>query len=432
MSDNRVLVAGTTADYIEVLVDRYANQLLFVTEPAERQAWIGPNPDKISEVLSPLNDETALIEAVKKHAHDNNINITGVVSFDCESLALASTIASALNLPSVPKEAILQCRSKYLSKEIWRKAGVGCPEAKLIYSEEEAVSFWKSLNSAAVIKPLSASGSELIFLCRDEKSCREAYKKIIEKLQQHSNRLYSENTQAGIDPRKVILMERCIGGDEYSADFILENNEVQIIRLAKKLMRKEGVWGTPLAYIMPADFPSEMKEEVLALELKRAAQSLGINRMIGMVDLRLENGKIYLIELSARSGGDCLPQLIEASSGFDILKAQLDFVQGKKVVLPPRSQWKKYVSVLFIADQAGLVKALDVKKIMDDPRTVSAELYYAAGHTVVLPPEDYETRRLGYVIIEPYLNQDIEKQCLDILGKLTLEMEQRVASVNLR
>ena len=421
----KILIIGTTADYIELLTERFPERLFFVTDTKERKEWKGPVPGTSLEVLVDLKDQEDIVGALTEHLRMHNIEPSGIVCFDCESLALAAIIAEKLKLPFSSLDSVMNCRSKYLSKSIWKANGIHCPESGLIRNEEEAICFFRSLNGPVVMKPLTGSGSELVLLCKDEESCRTAYKTIIGKLKNHhDNRMYSSrNMPAGENPQEDIVMERYLPGDEYSCDFIFKNGNATILRLAKKIINNDATFGAAAGYILKVDLPGKWNTKKLEERLQDAAKSLGLDRTIAMVDLKICDDEVFLLEITPRQGGDCLPFLIQASSGFDIFKATLDFAEGKQVFPPNGEQWEKIVGLPLIASQRGVLKTLDADFLIKDPRVVSCDFKRSIGNAIELPPEDYGSRILGYVIFRPDPDTGIEEQCRGISQKLVVEME---------
>lgn len=421
----KILVIGTTADYIELLIERFPERLFFVTDTKERKEWSGPVPGTSLEVPVDLKDQEDIVGALTEHLRMHNIEPSGIVCFDCESLALTAIIAKKLKLPFSSLDSVMNCRSKFLSKSIWKVNGIHCPDSELIRSEREAISFFKSLNGPAVLKPLTGSGSELVLLCEDEEACRTAYKTIIGKLKNHhDNRMYSRrNMPVGENPQEDIVMERYLPGDEYSCDFIFENGNATILRLAKKIINHDVTFGTVSAYVLKVDLPEKWNTKKLEARIQGAAKSLGLDRTIAMVDFKVCDDEVYFLEITPRQGGDCLPFLIQASSGFDIFKATLDFAEGKQVFPPSREQWEKIVGLPLIASQRGVLKTLDADFLINDSRVVSCNFKRSTGDTIELPPEDYGSRILGHVIFRPDSDAEIEEQCLGISRKLVIEME---------
>lgn len=421
----RVLVVGTTGDYVESLMESSSSEIVFLTDPQERSRWASFGKNVEVEVLCSLEDHELVIKTLKNHFSKYDISLSGIACFDCESLALASIIAKSFELPFPSLKSVIHCRSKYLSKKLWQEKKVSCPKVALIKSFDDVIRFFYKLNGPAVLKPLTGSGSELVFLCKDEKSCKEAYQCLCEKLTIHSNhRMYTaENMPKSADPHKIFVMEEYIGGEEYSCDFVIENKKVRIIRLVHKALDHKNVLGTVLSYVLPGELPASWDVEKLEGLLLEAALALGLKRTIAMVDFKIEKGDVYLIEMTPRPGGDCLPPLIYASSGFNMLTSAINFAKGEDVFIPKESQWKKMIGMHLVSTTKGTIKDINAKLINADKRVVSCFLKRKIGDKINLPPDDYDSRMLGYVIFKPKASPDDSSQCQQIAKKLVIQWE---------
>lgn len=425
----RIVVVGTTTDYFELLAARFKDKLIFLTDFQEKVNRRESRIDPSIEVLTDCEDYEASLNALKEHVRVYDITLSGVVCFDCESLALASVIASKFSLPFPTLEAVLNCRSKFKSKQIWQQNNIPCPSCALTRSQEAAATFKDLLGGPVVLKPLTGSGSELVFYCPDTKSCQSAFGLIKQKLSLPSNkRMYSLGYMPKEhDPRNVVVIEQFIGGDEYSCDFVLDNNKVKLIRFSKKIIRGDSTFGTVSAYILPASFPVGWDQNRLEARLLEASKCLGLNRTIAMVDLKFENNEFYLIELTPRLGGDCLPPLILASCGFDIFKVALDFSEGKDTYFPEFEFWTKSIGMHIIAQRQGILRKMDLSELSKDKRVVSFHLKRNPGDMIRLPPQDYDSRILGYILFKPDEESSIEDQCSVLLKKCVVEMEEHYA-----
>ncbi|MBF0531019.1 MAG: hypothetical protein HQK55_17485 [Deltaproteobacteria bacterium] len=173
-SFERVLVIGTTTDYIDFIDRRYPHRAIFVTDPAERLRGKEKSPDPSSEILVALEHPLTVFEEIRAHLTRHGLKPSGVACFDCESMYLSSLIAREFGLPYPSSEAILAGRSKFISKERWQRAGLDCPVGEQIEQSQEAADFRRRHNGKLVIKPLTGSGSELIFICTTDEACSDA------------------------------------------------------------------------------------------------------------------------------------------------------------------------------------------------------------------------------------------------------------------
>jgi biotin carboxylase len=419
----RALVVGTTADYIDLIESRFPGRSLFLTDARERASAHEAAPERSAEVLCDLTDAEGALAVLRDHLRDNRITLGGVTCFDCESLSLAARIAQSFALPYPSTEAVAACRSKLACKDHWRRAGLPCPDAGLVSSEDEALRFMERLGRPVVLKPLTGSGSELVFLCRDKEDCSRAFRTIEAQLAAHSDvRMYGGQA-GGEDFRRLFAIEEVIEGEEYSCDYLIENGRVEIIRIARKLPAPNQPIGTILAYLLPADLPPQIGVERFRGQLREAARAVGLERAICMLDFFVRGDEAFMIEIAPRPGGDCLPFLLRQSCGLDILGAALDFAERSPLAIPAPERWRRLAGVRLFAPQPGVIRSLDVTAIREDPRVLETHLKCAPGHRVILPPENYDSRILGHVIFTPRNADDIESECLDIASKLHIEME---------
>jgi biotin carboxylase len=427
MLDKRLLVVGTTSDYIDHIRMHYPGRALFVTDPAERAAAVEMAPGPPEELLCDLQDPARVREDLKAHLSRWRIEIGGVVCYDCESLGLAADLAKQFAAPFPAPAAVVASRNKFLSKQIWQKAAVPCPRTGVVRNLESALEFMERVAKPVVIKPLTGSGSELLFICDNRRDCSRAVDLIGRKLAAHPNvRMYQPEKCGTVkmDPQRDFVIEAFVDGREYSCDFMLDGDQVQIIRLAEKIPARDQAAGTTRAYVLPSRLPEPLKMDPFRLQLGNAARALGLKRALCMVDFIVhEEGVAYLLEMTPRPGGDCLPQTIFQSCGLDMLGLALDFAEGKPIALPAASSWVRLVGLRLIAKSGGRIKKIGDQALRRDSRVKELFLKRRPGQRVVLPPDDYESRLLGHLIFRPATADAIESECDALESKLIVEIE---------
>jgi len=426
MPDKRLLVVGTTSDYIDHIRTRYPGRALFVTDPHERAAAVERPPAPADELLCGLQNSRRVINELSKHLSRWQIEVCGVVCYDCESLGLAANLAMQFALHFPDPAAVSVSRNKFLSKQIWQKAAIPCPQTAVVRNLSDALKFMDRVSKPVIIKPLTGSGSELLFKCENHRDCSLAIELIGRKLAAHPNiRMYRPQRFGTVkmDPQHEFAIEAFIKGAEYSCDFMLESDQVEIIRLARKIPAGDQAVGTTRAYVLPSRLPESLQMDAFRLQLLNAARSLGLNRALCMVDFIVDEGVASLLEMTPRPGGDCLPQTIFQSCGLDMLGLALDFAEGKPIVLPAASNWAQMVGLRLMAKKSGIIQKIGDGTLRRDPRVKELRLKRRPGHRVLLPPDDYESRLLGHLIFKPASPQSIETECTELESKLNLEIE---------
>jgi len=413
----KILVVGTTPDYIQWIRQSCPDRALFITDPDIRQSAEEKNPDPGEEILIPLSDPGTILKALNHHLDLWEQAIDAIFCFDCESMELTALIAEQYNLDYPSRQAIQNCRDKYITKQIWQHHQIGCPKVSPVNSAADATAFFKTTRSGCVLKPLTGSGSELVFQCTRISDCGPAFKRIQKGLEKRRlNPLFQRSSSKKI----LMLAEERIVGPEYSCDFIVEKNRIQIIRMAKKIISPFKPFGTILGYMLPAFLPQGIDTDNFAGLLLKSATTLGIKKGLCMVDFMISDNKIRLIELSPRPGGDCLPHLLKACTNLDILKLSLDFAQNLPLDLNNTRSYPPYVGVRLHAEHPGILRKIEIGRLQEDKRVKNILLNKPPGHKINLPPNDYDSWHLGHIIIEPEGSRFPESQAITLSKKIEI------------
>ncbi len=425
MPSERVVVVGTTADYVEHIRSRYPERALFVTDRAERSRALEAAPASEEEVVADLTDEQAVLQALIAHLKRWKMRVAGVACFDCESMMLASAVAQTMKVPFPAVNVVAWCRNKYLTRQRWNDSTVPCPKSAIIRTSLEASAFLKQEGSPVVLKPLSGSGSELVFKCQDERECGWAFAQIQTRLARHANvRMYRNETcyPAGTNPHDALMVEEFLEGKEYSFDFLVDGARAEIIRVAEKIAADAHSFGTTLAYRVPGVLPDRLSRGRLENVFQKAAQAVGVDRAVCMADVIVNDHGLFLLELSPRPGGDCLPPLIFQSCGLDMLGLSLDVAEGRAVTVPAQEQWTPMVGVRVLADKAGVVRSIDDAALRQDGRARECSYKARPGYRIILPPDDYDSRVLGHIIFEPNRERYWQDQCFEVLKDVRVDI----------
>jgi biotin carboxylase len=427
MPDQRILVVGTTADYIDAIRCRFPKTAVFLTDYDQRTTATEPIPEPDEEILADLNDFGSARDALLRFMAQRKINLCGICCFDCESLELSAYLAGNLGLRFSSVKSVLRCRNKFISKKYWSQSGISCPRAIIVNDNAQLENALDFFSGSVVLKPLTGSGSELIYRCDTPVEAKSAFQIIRRQLAVHPDKRMYGKTDApnsALFGRRDLVVEEFIDGKEFSCDFILNEGRLDVIRLASKISDPQQSFGTTLAYVVPGQgFLSEHREPLRKL-LYGGARALGLESAICMADVMVAKNTLYLLELTPRLGGDCLPQLIMDSSGLDGIALVLHFSAGRPYPIPKKNEWKTRVGLRILASDTGEVEEVDVREVLEDQRVVSYQLKAFPGYQIELPPKDYDSRILGHVIFRPDNSSPIEFQCRSLLSKCHIKIRK--------
>ena len=414
MHQDPVLVVGTTPDYVAKIDDTYPDAALFITDTRFREDHLLKKIKPSAILFSPLDSFDETIQTVVQHLSACHVKAKGIACFDCESLVLASRLARHLGRPFPPPEAIVRSRNKYEARKTWREAGILSPCAIMASDLKETMDFFRSVGKDIVLKPLSGSGSELVFHCGNEEQVRESVGIMKTQLpRRRSNPLFTLSPDpfsghTSVDPCRSWIAEEFITGCEFSCDFVLQKDQVIILRETGKIKATDQTFGSVLAYTFPPQYPQGFSLDYLCQVLKMAAESLGYSWGHFMVDYIIHDNFPYIIEMTPRPGGDSIPDLIKIATGRDLLGMHMDIMSGRPIPANGLSKSSQtFFSVNIYAKEEGCITRLDTSRIISQPWVRSLFLKKDVGDRIKLPPDDYDNRLIGYCVITQQHDGDV-------------------------
>lgn len=415
MSAPKVLVVGTTGDYVAELEAQLPGRLIFLTDLAERARSAFPEPEH--EILADLRDAGAAKAALERHLPLHACGLSGLTCYDCESLPLAAMLAQASGLAFPGPEVIAACREKYQAKRLWQAHGIACAAGGIAQSPEEARRLSTALGPV-VLKPRTGSGSAFMMAAASPAACVAALSDLQRRLAQSEDRLYASplgEAEADFDARASFLIEARIEGQEFSADFVVDGEGVTLLRTSRKVSNTSGTdFGETLAYVTPG----ELNEDLIAIQLRDAAHALALRHAFCTADFILAGTTAVLLEIAPRPGGDCLPRLVHHVFGRNILRDAVDFAEG--IPLTGASASRPLAGLMLRAAGPGTVEQIDDSAIRADPRTVDCVVTRGPGDRLgVEGPAD---RVVGTVIFAPRAPETIEQECHELRSLLRLRV----------
>jgi biotin carboxylase len=424
-----VLVVGTTPDYVQRLFLRRPSSTLFLLDRGFKDDPRLKGIDNQLMIFAPLSDERASVALTAAYLEKKGLAPAGVACFDCESLLLANILASRLGGRFPDRQAIIHARNKFAARDIWRRAGLPTPLAVTACNLSETLSFFQDLKGPVVLKPLSGSGSELLFRCEAASQVRDTVQILQRELLARKGRplfapIPQTKTAGSADPCGCWIVEEAIDGDEFSCDFLLHDEAVHILRETGKLRDPEQSFGSVMAYTLPPEYPKRFRRRRLPEVLGHAARALGFTWGHFMADYMVREGWPVLIELTPRPGGDSIPDLVEIATGRNMLDLHLDIAAGhyEPTPGPVREPAGHFASINIYGPREGVITRLDVSRLEPLPWIKGVFLRKNVGETILLPPRDYDNRLIGYVIVSVEPGRPLTGLCSQSRRMIHLEV----------
>lgn len=223
-------------------------------------------------------------------------------------------VADGLGLIGNSPESAKKSTNKFLMREALRQNGDPIPNYLKIRKYTSDLD--KKLIYPVIIKPTDRSGSRGICKLND----REGLEKAIERAAKESF-------------CKEILIEEYVEGSEYSVEYVSYRGVHYFLAITSKKTTGEPFF-IEVGHIEPVSMRQGMLEKVQKV-VEHALDTLEIKNGASHSEVKIDHkGRVKIIEIGARMGGDCIgSDLVPISTGIDYMKAVIDIAVGKEPTL---------------------------------------------------------------------------------------------------
>ena len=263
------------------------------------------------------------------------LKVDGVVAYASDPAApTAAYVCEKLGLPTSPYKSVEILSKKHLFRKYLADHGFNVPKARSYVKYEDALAEIDGFHLPVMVKPVDSSGSKGINKLTDKSQLKAFVEDALS---------YSRD--------KIFLIEEFIvkkgpqiSGDAFSVDgklvFHCLGNEFYSTKVDKDFAPLGECW------------PTVMTKEVidtLEADLQRLITSLGMRSNAYNVEaIYGEDGKVYILELGARSGGSLIPQVTALATGVDmvpyVIKAALGEDCSDLKMAPVKGFWSNYMA----------------------------------------------------------------------------------------
>lgn len=323
-----------------------------------------------------VNEETML-----KIARDEHVD--GVIHPCSEvSMAVMGRINDELGLSGISREQAICATNKHLMRKAFEKGNAPSPKSILAQDAEDAWSrLQNEFDTDAILKPSRNSGSRGIAKVSrnmDKGDFVRAYDEALSESRDHS-----------------VLIEQFIEGPEFSIEMIVWQGEIHVLTVTDK-----KTTGAPhfveLGHNQPSCFSANDVETLKAAAVA-GVRALGVNNCACHAEAKLMNGKVYLMEVGARLGGDFIStELTHLSTGIDMVAAAIDVALGVEPDLSAKEE-PKGVCIRYFCPKPGKLVSISNTEVLNNPHVYLWEIYPKEGD--VIPAVTSSLCRSGHVIV---------------------------------
>lgn len=258
-----------------------------------------------------INADVTDYDAVKKAAE--TLDVAGILAFAVDpAVETAAKVAEALGLPfaaSAEAAAILQNKDRF--RHFLSVNGFNVPRSMTLYGDSgnipEMISLIKKLEyMPLIIKPVDSAGSKGVTKVYESSQIEGALRNAL---------AYSR--------RKTVIVEEFVEACGYPSDceVFLEGGRVAYLSFSSQWFDAGAPNPyVPAAFTWPALFTKEQRDEA-GEALQRLSDLLELRTGIFNVEMRFSpEGRLYLMEVSPRAGGNRLAEMMERIDGVPLIE----------------------------------------------------------------------------------------------------------------
>lgn len=316
--------------------------------------------------------------------------ISGVCTSGTDVAVISlGAICEALHLPGVPLSCARTVTDKALMKRAFLEHHVSTPESFQVSSLEEAQTIFRQLTPPVIVKAVDSSGSRGITRADSPEELVTAY---------HAARQVTK--------KDYVLVERFIEAEEIGVDGFLSNGKVCFLLPHRKFTHTADGTTLPEGHAFPYHCTPALEREILA-QMERAVAAVGMDNCAVNADILISGEHAYILEIGARAGATCIPELISVYCGFDYYRQMIRQALGETPDFTLKTPRPCMAKLLF-SSHDGILTAID-KARLDSlrRRCIDISLDYSVGERVEKVQNG--TSRIGHVILETSKEEELNE-----------------------
>lgn len=297
-------IAIIGASYLQLPLIKKAKEMGYCTHVF---AWAANDiGEKEADYFYPIS----IIEKEEILKKCNEIGICGICSIASDLATITvNYVAESLGLPGNSMECTYRSTNKHLMRLAFENNNVPSPKSILVNDYTDLSSL--NLDYPVIVKPTDRSGSRGIYKLDNSKGLMNAVESSIKE-----------------SFEKKALIEEFAEGQEYSVEGISYNGQHHILAITQKFTT-----GSPhfieTGHLEPAPISKDLFDHIKQI-ICHALDSLGIVNSASHSEIKItQDGRIRIIEIGGRMGGDCIgSDLVRYSTGIDYVRAVIQVACG--------------------------------------------------------------------------------------------------------
>lgn len=363
------------------------------------------NPDAPGMELA---DESFVIDIIDKESIltvSKQNKIDGIITLQSDhGVPSVGYVNDYLGLKGISYETAINCSYKTRCRSRLKEKNCSQPKFRFVSTKSEATKAVEEIGIPSVIKASDSSGSRGITkvstLEEIENGVKEAFKYTIQ---------------------EQIIVEEYIDGVEFGAQTFSVDGKCEVVLLHNDTLSKPP-YMIPIGHSFPFKDLAEKEVEFAKESIKKAVETIGITDGPANIDIILDNKskEVKIIELGARIGATCLPELVYYHTGINWVKEAIKSAIGEKVNLNFKDP-KPVAAQIISANKDGIFKGYNSNLNAEKYEVIEFEISAKKGERVSKLRKG--TDRIGKAIAFGLSADEATNNVSNFLKNVNIEVE---------
>lgn len=271
-------------------------------------------------LVVPFDDPERAAALIVEAAREDPVD--AVVAVDEAGVLPAALAASELGLPHNPPDAVALTRDKIRLRRHLSAAGVPQPDFAVVGPGDDVGTAASTVGLPCVVKAVELSASRGVLRAETRDEAVTAARRVREVLS-----VADTGAEAPPDPDGPLLVETYLPGDEVAVEGLVVGGRLEVLALFDKPEPMEGPTFEETLLVTPSRLPAEVRQEIRAVA-SRACEAIGLREGPVHAEVRVDDGRVSVLELAARSIGGLCSRTLRFGTGMSLEEVILRHATG--------------------------------------------------------------------------------------------------------
>jgi len=356
-------------------------------------------------------DADRAVSDIECFAADHPVH--AVIGTDDETTLLATMASDALGLRHNPVEAVRSTRNKHRMRRVLTDAGRPGPRFECVPLDEDPRTVAGRTGYPCVLKPLALSAGRGVIRADDPGAFVEAFQRIRTILQDPE----IERLKGATDR---LIVEQYLPGQEVALEGLLHDGELQVLALFDKPDPLDGPTFEETLFVTPSRHTQAVQDEIID-ETVLGCRAIGLREGPIHAELRITDGRPWLIEIAARTIGGLCSRTLRFGTGMSLEELVLRHALRMGTDNIQRESSAAGVMMLPIPRPGILKEVKGLKAASKGPHIEEITISLHKGAELKPLPEGH--RYLGFIFARAETPKTVERALRKAHQDLEIEIE---------